>query len=41
MAGNPLIFPPQDILSQVKIFKGLSEAEETYFNNQFSKLLGG
>ena len=41
MAGNPLIFPPEDVLSKVKIFKGLSEEEETYFNNKFSALLGG
>ncbi|MFL5777235.1 MAG: spermidine/putrescine ABC transporter substrate-binding protein [Chloroflexota bacterium] len=41
MAGNPLIFPPDDVLSKVKIFKGLSEDEETYFNDKFSTLLGG
>jgi spermidine/putrescine transport system substrate-binding protein len=40
MAANPLIFPPADILSKVKIFKGLSEEEETYFNDKFSVLLG-
>jgi len=41
MAGNPLIFPPDEVLSKVKIFKGLTEAEETYFNDKFSTLLGG
>jgi len=41
MAANPLIFPPDDVLAQVKIFKGLTEDEETYFNNKFSALLGG
>jgi spermidine/putrescine transport system substrate-binding protein len=41
MAGNPLIFPPEDVLSKTKIFKGLTEEEETYFNDQFSQLLGG
>ena len=41
MAGNPLIFPPDDVLAKVKIFKGLSEADETYFNDKFSGLLGG
>jgi spermidine/putrescine transport system substrate-binding protein len=41
MAGNPLIFPPDDVLAKVKIFKGLSEADETYFNDKFSALLGG
>ena len=40
MAANPLIFPPEDILAKVKIFKGLSEEEETYFNDKFSVLLG-
>jgi spermidine/putrescine transport system substrate-binding protein len=40
MAANPLIFPPEDVLSQVKIFKGLSEEEETYFNDKFSALIG-
>jgi hypothetical protein len=41
MAGNPLIFPPDEVLSKVKIFKGLTEAEEKYFNDKFSTLLGG
>jgi spermidine/putrescine transport system substrate-binding protein len=40
LAANPLIFPPEDILAKVKIFKGLSEEEETYFNDKFSVLLG-
>jgi spermidine/putrescine transport system substrate-binding protein len=40
LANNPLIFPPEDVLSQVKIFKGLSEEEETYFNDKFSTLIG-
>jgi spermidine/putrescine transport system substrate-binding protein len=40
MAGNPLIFPPDDVLANVKIFKGLTEDEETYFNDQFSTLFG-
>ena len=29
MAENPLIFPPDDVLAKLKIFKGLSEDEET------------
>jgi hypothetical protein len=41
MAGNLLIFPPDEVLSKVKIFKGLTEAEETYINDKFSTLLGG
>jgi spermidine/putrescine transport system substrate-binding protein len=40
MAGNPLIFPPDDILAKVKIFKGLSEEEETYFNDKFQEVSG-
>ena len=40
MAENPLIFPPEDVLSKVTIFKGLTEDEETYFNDQFSALIG-
>jgi spermidine/putrescine transport system substrate-binding protein len=40
LAGNPLIFPPADVLAKVKIFKGLSEEEEAYFNDKFSVLLG-
>jgi spermidine/putrescine transport system substrate-binding protein len=40
LAANPLIFPPDDILAKVKIFKGLSEEEESYFNDKFSVLLG-
>jgi spermidine/putrescine transport system substrate-binding protein len=40
MAANPLIFPPEDVLAKVKIFKGLTEAEETYFNDKFSALIG-
>jgi len=40
LASNPLIFPPEDVLAKVKIFKGLSEEEETYFNDKFSALLG-
>ena len=40
IANNPLIFPPDDVLAKVKIFKGLSEEEETYFNDKFSVLLG-
>jgi spermidine/putrescine transport system substrate-binding protein len=40
LAANPLIFPPDDVLAKVKIFKGLTEEEETYFNDKFSVLLG-
>jgi spermidine/putrescine transport system substrate-binding protein len=40
MAENPLIFPPEDVLANVKIFKGLSEEEETHFNDAFSEVTG-
>jgi spermidine/putrescine transport system substrate-binding protein len=40
LAQNPLIFPSDEVLSKVKIFKSLTEAEETYFNDQFSTLIG-
>ena len=40
MAENPLIFPPDDVLANVKIFKGLTEDEETHFNEAFSEVTG-
>ena len=40
MAANPLIFPPDEVLAKVKIFKGLSEDEETYFNDKFQEVSG-
>jgi spermidine/putrescine transport system substrate-binding protein len=40
MAENPLIFPPADVLANVHIFKGLSEDEETHFNDAFSEVTG-
>ena len=40
LADSPLIFPPADVLAKVKIFKSLSEEEETEFNDKFSALLG-
>ena len=40
MANNPLIFPPEDILSRLHIFVGLSEEDEAYFDEQFATLLG-
>jgi spermidine/putrescine transport system substrate-binding protein len=39
-ANNPLIFPPADIASRLKIFGGLSEDEELYYNQQFAKVTG-
>ena len=40
LAESPLIFPPADVLANVKIFKSLTEDEETEFNDKFSALLG-
>jgi spermidine/putrescine transport system substrate-binding protein len=40
LAESPLIFPPDDVLANVKIFKTLPEAEETYFNDKFSAVTG-
>ena len=40
LAESPLIFPPDDVLAKVKIFKTLAEDEETAFNDRFSALTG-
>jgi spermidine/putrescine transport system substrate-binding protein len=40
LAESPLIFPPDDVLAKVKIFKTLTEDEETVFNDKFSELTG-
>jgi len=40
IANNPLIFPPDDILAKLKIFKSLTEDDETYFNTQFLAVSG-
>ena len=40
IASNPLIFPTDDILARLHIFGGLSEEDETYFNEQFAKVTG-
>ena len=40
IANNPLIFPPDDILAKLKIFKSLTEDDETYFNTQFQAVSG-
>jgi spermidine/putrescine transport system substrate-binding protein len=40
LAESPLIFPPDDVLANVKIFKTLNEDEETAFNDKFSALTG-
>jgi spermidine/putrescine transport system substrate-binding protein len=40
LAESPLIFPPDDVLANVSIFKSLTEDEETTFNDKFSSLTG-
>ena len=40
LAQNPLMFPDDATLAKVHIFKALSEAEETSFNDQFSTVIG-
>ena len=40
LAENPLIFPPDDVLANLHIFKGLSEDEESAFNDRFSEVTG-
>ena len=40
LAENPLIFPPPEVLANVKIFKSLAEEEESVFNDKFSEVTG-
>lgn len=40
IASNPLIFPTADIMARLHIFGGLSEEDETYFNQQFATVTG-
>jgi spermidine/putrescine transport system substrate-binding protein len=40
LAESPLIFPPDDVLANVKIFRSLTEDEETVFNDKFSTVTG-
>jgi spermidine/putrescine transport system substrate-binding protein len=40
MAENPLIFPPPEVLANVKIFKTLTEDEEADYNDKFSQVTG-
>jgi spermidine/putrescine transport system substrate-binding protein len=41
IANNPLIFPPDAVLAKLKIFKTLTEDDETYFNKAFLAVSGG
>ncbi len=40
VAKNPLIFPTDAVLAQSHVFRGLSEAEETKYNQAFQSLIG-
>jgi spermidine/putrescine transport system substrate-binding protein len=40
LAESPLIFPPEAVLAKVSVFKSLTEAEETTYNDKFSTLIG-
>ncbi|MEA2611706.1 MAG: spermidine/putrescine transport system substrate-binding protein, partial [Chloroflexota bacterium] len=40
IAKNPLIFPTDATLAKLKIFKSLTEADETYFNTKFQAVSG-
>jgi spermidine/putrescine transport system substrate-binding protein len=40
LAASELIFPSAETLAGVSRFKSLSEEDETYFNDQFSSLIG-
>ena len=41
IANNPLIFPSQDTLDQVHVFKALTPDEDLQFNQLFQALIGG
>lgn len=40
LVDNPFIFPTEEWLSKVKVFRELSPTEETEFNEEFQKALG-
>jgi spermidine/putrescine transport system substrate-binding protein len=40
LAESPLIFPPDEVLANVKIFKTLTEEEESAYNDKFSEVTG-
>jgi spermidine/putrescine transport system substrate-binding protein len=40
LAESPLIFPPDDVLAKVRIFKTLTEDEESEYNDKFSEVTG-
>jgi spermidine/putrescine transport system substrate-binding protein len=40
LAENPYIFPTEEFLSNVKVFRSLSSEEETEFTTQFQEVIG-
>jgi spermidine/putrescine transport system substrate-binding protein len=40
LAESPLIFPPDEVLAKVKIFRSLTEEEESAYNDAFSVVTG-
>jgi spermidine/putrescine transport system substrate-binding protein len=40
VADNPLIFPDDEVLGRAHVFRGLSEDEETKYNQMFQNLIG-
>jgi spermidine/putrescine transport system substrate-binding protein len=40
LADSPLIFPTEDYLSKVKVFRTLSPDEETKYSEEFQKVIG-
>jgi spermidine/putrescine transport system substrate-binding protein len=40
VAENPLIFPDDEVLNRSHVFRGLSEDEETRYNQMFQSLIG-
>ncbi|MER5867622.1 spermidine/putrescine ABC transporter substrate-binding protein [Kitasatospora sp. NPDC002040] len=40
VAENPLVLPTPEMAAQVHVFRSLTEAEETDFEDKFSKLIG-
>ena len=39
-ADNELVFPTEEVLSRSRVFRGLSEEEETKYNERFQALIG-
>jgi len=40
IANNPLIFPSDAVLAQSHVFRGLTEVQETKYNQEFQALIG-